>query len=153
MHRKWTLRALIAASAALGLFLLFAVTLQVPAVGKTIGSPQACGTCHVMTHEVVTLENSSHRDLACLECHAPSGFIEKPVEEFKASSRHIYYFLTDSTPDVIKPQEHSRKVVQGNCEKCHNSLTSTDAQVHQKDSGRYCFDCHREVPHGRHQRN
>ncbi len=152
MFRKWSFRLMIVVGAALGVFLLLAVTLQVPAVGKTIGSPQACGTCHVMKQEVVTLEHSSHRDLACLDCHAAQGFIDKPIDELKSSGRHIYYFLTDNTPDIIKPQEHSRKVVQANCEKCHAATVDT-VHAPYNESGRFCFDCHREVPHSRPLRN
>lgn len=150
MLEKWGLRAMIAIVAAVGLFVVLAFTLQVPAVGKTIGSAQACGTCHVMTHEVITLEKSAHRDLACLECHAAGGFLEKPIEEIKSASVHMYVFMTGA-PDVIKPTETSRKIAQENCIRCHAGLND---KVHTKaDSERFCFECHRATPHGTPRRN
>jgi cytochrome c nitrite reductase small subunit len=152
MMRKWGLRALVGLGAVLGLFLIMAFALQVPAVGKTIGSPKACGTCHVMTYEVVTLERSSHRQLACLDCHSPSGFVEKPVEEMKSASRHMYVFLTGATPAVIKPTHQSREIIQQNCESCHGAIFGK-THIQKEISGRYCFECHRDVPHGRPLRN
>lgn len=152
MLNKWGFRALVTVTAAMVIFLIAAVALQVPAVGKTIGSPQACGTCHVMTYEVVTLEKSAHRDLACLDCHAAKGFFEKPVEEIKSASVHLYVFMTDTVPDVIKPTETSRKIAQENCLRCHSGLND---RVHasQAETGRFCFECHRATPHGTPLRN
>ncbi len=153
MLRKWSARAAIALGTIVGLFLLVAVVLQVPAVGQTIGSPKACGTCHVMTYEVVTLEHSAHHNLACLDCHAATGFVEKPVEEFKSATRHLYIFITDKTPDVIHPLEESRKIVQENCVRCHTSTLGDTHLATQKEAERYCFECHRETPHGTPLRN
>lgn len=152
MLKKWGLRSLIAIGAVVGLFLVFAFTLQVPAVGKTIGSTQACGTCHVMTYEVKTLQKSAHRDLSCLDCHSPKGFVEKPVDELKSASRHMYVFLTGATPDVIKPLHESKETIQANCASCHAQLTAK-AHIASGDLGKYCFDCHRDTPHGRPLRN
>lgn len=152
MVRKWGIRALILLGASFGAFLIFASALQVPAVGKTIGSPQACGTCHVMTYEVVTLEKSSHRDLVCLDCHAPTGFFEKPVEEIKSASWHMWVFMTNTTPDVIKPTQNSREITQARCVQCHATLHG-NTKVESHDRGRLCFECHREVPHGTPLRN
>jgi len=152
MLKKWGLRSLIAIGAGVGLFLMIAFALQVPAVGKAIGSPQACGTCHVMTYEVVTLERSAHHQLSCLDCHAAKGFIEKPVEEFKSATRHMAIFLTGATPDVIKPLEESREIVQANCMSCHAQVNSKVSNTHNV-TGRYCFECHRDTPHGTPLRN
>lgn len=152
MFRKWGLRLLIVMGAALMLFFVFAAALQVPAVGKTIGSAKTCSTCHVMNYEAQTLQRSAHRDLACLDCHSPHGFLEKPVEEIKSASRHLYIFMTGSTPDVITPQHSSREIVQGNCAGCH-AATVGKTHAADKDLGRFCFDCHRDVPHGRPLRN
>lgn len=152
MLRKWGLRGLILLGAAFGAFLIIAFTLQIPAVGKTIGSPQACGTCHVMDYEVTTLAKSAHRDLACLDCHGAQGFVEKPVEEVKSASRHLFIFMTNATPDVIKPQHESLEIIQSNCAQCHAQRIE---QVHvgNAETGKFCFDCHRNVPHGRPLRN
>ncbi|HYF95331.1 MAG TPA: hypothetical protein VD969_24225 [Symbiobacteriaceae bacterium] len=152
MLKKWGLRALVTATATMVLFLAAAFALQVPAVGKSIGSPQACGTCHSMTYEVVTLSKSAHRDLACLDCHAATGLFEKPVEEIKSASVHLYVTLTNTMPDVIKPTHKSREIVQENCLRCHAGLNET-VHASQVKTDRLCFDCHRATPHGTPLRN
>lgn len=148
MFKKWALRTAVFLGAVVGLFLMVAIALQVPAVGKTMGSTQACGTCHAMASEVATFQRSAHRDLSCLDCHSPRGFLEKPIDEVKTSYRHISVFVTDSTPDVIRPSDHARQTIQENCAACHAQLVS---KVHVSDAGtgKFCFDCHRDTPHGR----
>jgi cytochrome c nitrite reductase small subunit len=150
MYKRWGFRSLAFLGACVCLFLVFAFALQVPAVGKTIGSPKACGTCHVMTYEVQTLTRSAHRDLSCLDCHSPKGFVEKPVDEIKSASRHLFIFVSGTTPDVIKPLHSSKETIQENCTACHAKIGGIP---HIAESGRYCFDCHRETPHGRPLRN
>lgn len=150
MNKKWGLRALLVFGASIALFLMFAFALQVPAVGKTMGSPQSCGLCHVMGYEVETLQKSAHRDLSCLECHSPKGFLEKPIDELKTASRHLYVFTTGQTPDVIKPNHAAKEIIQENCASCHNAITGP---THVETQGRFCFECHRDTPHGRPLRN
>jgi len=153
MTRKWVIRALFTVGAAIGAFLIFAVALQVPAIGDTMGSPQACGTCHVMTREVVTLERSAHHQLACLDCHSPTGFFEKPVEEIQSASRHLFIFMTNQTPDIIKPLEHSRQIVQSRCVQCHSGTLGDSHAADSSNGSMLCFECHRETPHGTPLRN
>lgn len=153
MLQKWGLRFMIVLVICVGLFIAFAFTLQVPAVGKTIGSSKACGTCHVMTYEVLTLEKSAHRDLSCLDCHAPKGFVDKPVAELKSASRHMFIFMTNTTPDVIKPYDESRRIVQNNCASCHAKTVGKTHANDFEELGKFCFDCHRDTPHGRPLRN
>lgn len=153
MSSKWGKRVLIIVGAVFGAFLLLAIALQVPAVGQTIGSPEACGTCHVMTKQVVTLERGVHRDLACVECHVPTGFIEKPVEEIRSASRHAYIFVTNQTPDIIQPTHSSRQIIQAQCADCHSAtLRETSVAEHGPD-GLLCFECHRDTTHGMPLRN
>jgi cytochrome c nitrite reductase small subunit len=152
MLKKWGPRALIGLGALLGLFLVFAFALSVPAVGQTIGSPKACNTCHVMQSEVKSLSVDVHRDLACTDCHSARGFVEKPVDELKTASRHLFIFVSNTTPDVIKPAHGTRELIQENCVACHALLVS-NVHASMVQSGRLCFDCHREVPHGTPRRN
>ena len=58
-------------------------------------------------------------------------------------------------PQVIRIKEAGKEVVQQNCLRCHSNLV---ANVKIKDvmydevqhgEGKLCWECHREVPHGR----
>lgn len=142
---KWGKRLLITAAGLLGFYLLAAAVLQVPAVGKAMGSAEACGTCHLMEPEIKSLERSAHKDLACLDCHSAHGFWQKPVDEVRSASVHLWVTLTRSEPDVVRLAEHSRETLQANCKACHATLVK---DVHLSDpSKQRCTDCHRATPH------
>jgi cytochrome c nitrite reductase small subunit len=55
---------------------------------------------------------------------------------------------------VIRITDPSKKVVQMNCVRCHEHVNDrvhtkmTLAQV-KHGEGKFCWECHREVPHGR----
>ena len=58
-------------------------------------------------------------------------------------------------PQVIHIKDAGKEVVQNNCIRCHEHLL-TDNKMAQKSglfqhhrSDRTCWECHREVPHGR----
>ncbi|HYF91589.1 MAG TPA: NapC/NirT family cytochrome c [Symbiobacteriaceae bacterium] len=142
----WGLRLLVTAGGLFGLFLLVAALLQVPAVGKAMGSNEACGTCHLMTPEIDSKTRSAHRDLSCLDCHSPHGFWAKPIDEAKVSARHVYVTLTHTEPDVVKLTESGFKTVEANCRDCHASLFEN---LHGGAPARNCTDCHRATPHDR----
>ena len=150
--KKWGIRSLIAVGLALGLCVLFAAVLQYPVVGQAIGSPAACGTCHVMAHEVETLATSPHSETACLDCHSAIGFVAKPVDEVKTAARHAYVFMTNKTPDIIKPDHHALKIVQDNCVRCHAD-TLGNTHIDRTGTTGYCFECHRNTTHSTPVRN
>jgi len=64
-------------------------------------------------------------------------------------------FTLRAEPQVIQIKEEGKHVVQQNCIRCHTDLI-TDAEMntiqpefHSDRSDRQCWECHREVPHGR----
>jgi cytochrome c nitrite reductase small subunit len=70
--------------------------------------------------------------------------------------RHATIFTLRNEPQVIYIKEEGAKAVQKNCIRCHNNLITDNrilSKTHQFDDfrteGRYCWTCHREVPHGR----
>ncbi|GAA4832289.1 hypothetical protein GCM10023331_16890 [Algivirga pacifica] len=58
-------------------------------------------------------------------------------------------------PQVIQIKEASANVVQNNCQRCHShqnenvATTGIDLEARNHGEGKMCWDCHREVPHGR----
>ena len=58
-------------------------------------------------------------------------------------------------PQVIRIKEAGKKAVQQNCVRCHSNLihpVSLRAISNKNiidEENRYCWDCHRETPHGR----
>ncbi|WP_232834943.1 cytochrome c nitrite reductase small subunit [Pleomorphovibrio marinus] len=119
--------------------------------------PQACVNCHVMTPQYITWTHSSHREVAhCNDCHVPHDNVLNKYY-FKASDGlyHSTIFTLRAEPQVIKARKASINVIQNNCIRCHQDQV-TDAKLmdmvadHQhKRTDRLCWECHREVPHGK----
>lgn len=119
--------------------------------------PKACVNCHVMAPQFATWERGSHGKVTtCNDCHVPQdNFINKYF--FKASDglRHSFMFTFRLEPQVIQIKHAGKKAVQQNCIRCHSnvihpiSLRAISAKSIIQEEERYCWDCHRETPHGR----
>ncbi|WP_430810903.1 MULTISPECIES: cytochrome c nitrite reductase small subunit [unclassified Carboxylicivirga] len=119
--------------------------------------PTTCVNCHIMAPQYATWSHSAHREVAtCNDCHVPHNNVFNTYY-FKAKDgmRHASVFTMRAEPQVIFIKEEGQKVVQQNCVRCHEYLITDDkllAQVpdmHQNIDDRYCWECHRETPHGR----
>jgi cytochrome c nitrite reductase small subunit len=121
-------------------------------------APEACINCHIMAPYYATWFHSSHaRNTTCNDCHVPH---ENAVRKwaFKATDgmRHVAVFLTYNEPQVIRAHEASNEVIMENCIRCHTQLNTEfvksgkiDYMQAQAGAGKACWDCHREVGHGR----
>lgn len=119
--------------------------------------PEACVNCHVMTPHYATWFHSSHRERAnCNDCHVPhDNVIKKYLFKAQDGLRHASIFSTYSEPQVIMIKDAGKSVVQQNCIRCHEhtvnpiSASNVTFENHQHGKGHLCWDCHRQVPHGR----
>jgi cytochrome c nitrite reductase small subunit len=127
------------------------------AVSYLSDDPQACVNCHLMTPQYVTWNHSSHREVAhCNDCHVPhNNVFNKYFFKAKDGLYHASVFTLRAEPQVIKAKPPSVEVIQDNCVRCHVDQV-TDAKMtgfvkdhHEKRTDRLCWECHREVPHGR----
>ena len=119
--------------------------------------PRACVNCHVMSPQYATWERSSHgKNTTCSDCHVPQDNVVRKYY-FKASDglRHATMFTLRMEPQVIQIKDAGREVVQENCIRCHAnylhpvSLRAINAKAIYEGHEQVCWDCHREVPHGR----
>ena len=114
-------------------------------------SPETCVNCHVMNTQYVTWQHSSHAQVAtCNDCHVPHDNIVSHYG-FKAKDGlwHSTVFTMHWEPQVIHLSKGAVPVVEENCRRCHAQVVEDVSQsVHQPGDER-CWDCHREVPHGR----
>lgn len=153
---NWKVPVIIAAGIFFGLVLLILHISN--ATSYLSDDPRACINCHVMTTQYASWQRSSHARVAtCNDCHVPHGNIISKYA-FKASDglRHTTMFTFRLEPQVITIKEAGINVVQENCRRCHEhqvdqSYLSRPINVAEKEAGvgRFCWDCHREVPHGR----
>lgn len=126
------------------------------AVSYLSDDPETCINCHVMTPQYVTWNHSSHREVAnCNDCHVPhDNALNKYYFKAKDGLRHATIFTLRGEPQVIKIKEEGIGVVQQNCIRCHahvneNVSTKVTSEMANHGEGKLCWDCHREVPHGR----
>lgn len=119
--------------------------------------PKTCVNCHIMAPQYATYSHSSHREWAhCNDCHVPhNNVINKYYFKAKDGLRHSTMFTLRREPQVIFIHEAGSEVVHQNCIRCHEKLLADEKMAshypgfsHNK-TDRPCWECHREVPHGR----
>jgi len=120
-------------------------------------TPETCMNCHIMAPQYATWSHGSHREATnCNDCHVPhDNVFRKYFFKAKDGLRHATIFTLRAEPQVIFIKEAGIEVVRENCIRCHENLL-TDSKLllltNEFDhfrSGRLCWECHREVPHGR----
>jgi cytochrome c nitrite reductase small subunit len=152
---KWRFPVMVISSILLGVFLF---TLYVSKAHSYLSdNPETCTNCHIMAPQYATWNHSSHREVAnCNDCHVPhNNFLNKYYFKGKDGLRHATIFTLRNEPQVIFIREEGSEVVHKNCIRCHSqqindpklSASVEGHQAHMQD--RKCWDCHREVPHGR----
>jgi len=127
------------------------------AVSYLSDNPETCVNCHVMRSEFASWQHSSHKEVAvCNDCHVPhNNVVNKYLFKAKDGLRHATMFTFHLEPQVIKMHEAGQAVVQKNCQNCHETLNAQvgllaiGLEEKEHGQGKLCWDCHREVPHGR----
>jgi cytochrome c nitrite reductase small subunit len=153
--KEWRFGVTLLLAILIGLFLFIVHAAR--ATSYLSDDPKACVNCHVMAPQFATWERGSHGKVTnCNDCHVPQdNFISKYF--FKASDglRHSFMFTFRLEPQVIQIKDAGKKAVQQNCIRCHSNVihpVSLRAISNKKiidEEERYCWDCHRETPHGR----
>ena len=119
-------------------------------------NPATCVNCHVMAPYHATWERGSHGKVAtCNDCHIPhDNFVKSFLFKAQDGMRHSYVFTFRLEPQVIRIKQAGKEVVQQNCIRCHSnqihpiSVRAISARKIQEEGDGYCWDCHRETPHG-----
>lgn len=152
---KWRLPVVLVTGIFIG---ISAFTLYVSKAHSYLSdNPKTCTNCHIMSPQYATWNHSSHRMVAnCNDCHVPhNNVFNKYYFKAKDGLRHASIFTLRREPQVIFIREEGAKVVHDNCIRCHSKLLNDPKlmvsvkglDVHRTD--RKCWECHREVPHGR----
>lgn len=119
--------------------------------------PETCTNCHIMAPQYATWSHSSHREWThCNDCHVPhNNVINKYYFKAADGLRHATIFTLRREPQVIRIRHAGIGVVQENCIRCHDQILhgfkylAGESIQHREATERLCWDCHREVPHGR----
>lgn len=127
------------------------------AVSYLSDKPETCVNCHLMAPQFATWNHSSHREVAhCNDCHVPhNNAVNKFYFKARDGMRHATIFTMRAEPQVIMILDAGQKVVKQNCIRCHekiftdNFMEAMNPEMAMMRKDRQCWDCHREVPHGR----
>lgn len=119
--------------------------------------PETCVNCHIMAPQYATWSHSAHREVTnCNDCHVPhNNTVNKYFFKAKDGMRHATIFTLRAEPQVIFIKEAGQRVVKQNCIRCHekvledNRMSSVNGAFTAMRTDRQCWECHREVPHGR----
>ncbi len=111
-------------------------------------NPTTCNNCHVMDYVYEGWYHASHQNFAtCNDCHTPHAFLQKYFVKARSGLNHVTHFTLGNIPEPLRAKPDTDNIIQGNCLRCHETAVSMIADG-TLDSGRYCFDCHRNSAHG-----
>lgn len=153
--QKWKLPVIVVLAIFSGLIVFVFTVSNAPSYISD--KPETCVNCHIMAPQYATWFHSSHRENAhCNDCHVPHNNVaNKYYFKAKDGLRHATVFTLRNEPQVIFIKDEGKEVVHENCIRCHTDLindtkllTRAPVYYHHRTE-RKCWDCHREVPHGR----
>lgn len=152
---RWRIPVLLVSGILAGLFFYLAYISRL--TSYLSDDPSNCMNCHIMAPQYSTWSHSAHREITnCNDCHVPhNNVFNKYYFKARDGMRHATMFTLRKEPQVIFIKEEGKHVVQDNCIRCHSDLITDEkvmnftAQIHHSRSERFCWDCHRETPHGR----
>ena len=151
-----TIIAIISGGVICGLFGYTAYAFRM--VSYLSDNPATCMNCHIMAPYYATWSHSSHaQNTTCNDCHVPhNNVVQKWMFKGKDGMRHASVFLMNREPQVIQAIEGSATVIMNNCIRCHEQLNTEfvktgniNYKMAKAGEGKACWDCHREVPHGK----
>ena len=108
----------------IGMFGMFAYVVHASKMVSYLSEdPKVCINCHTMNTEYATWQHSSHRERAtCVDCHlSHESFVDKILAKSRDGFKHSYAMTFRTYLDDQMSGQLARK----------------------------CWDCHRNVPHGR----
>jgi nitrate/TMAO reductase-like tetraheme cytochrome c subunit len=120
--------------------------------------PTFCGSCHVMTPYYESWKHSSHRNVACVDCHIPPGVTAELRKKYEALSMVARYFTgTYGTnpwaeiDDLACLKCHERRLLSGK-ELFGDVLFDHAAHLAGMRRGKTlrCTSCHSQIVQGSH---
>lgn len=105
-----------------------------------------CSSCHIMEQAAVTHKLSTHANLSCNDCHAPTVLLSKLPFKAMEGTRDVWVNTLGNPQLPLFANLTTKHVVNENCKHCH---AMTNINVASMDAKPFCIDCHRNVQHMR----
>lgn len=114
-----------------------------------MSTPGFCGSCHEMKPYLTSWQQSSHKDVNCLNCHSEpglTGFVKEKIVGMRETIKHFTGFETPI-------QGHA---FESRCYECHENIREVEKGKVVKvphglhlDNGMKCSSCHEGFVHGK----
>ncbi|MDF1553751.1 MAG: NapC/NirT family cytochrome c [Deferrisomatales bacterium] len=154
-RQHWKGMVIFGVVAFFGLIALMVVVLEATA------SPKFCAMCHNMQTYIESWEQSSHKQVNCIECHFKPGTLNLLKGKWQAQT-HVVYKITGKEPSRSHTQISDESCLR---EGCHSlsDLGATDVTFkgvsfnHRSHTGELragkrlrCVSCHSQIVQGEH---
>jgi nitrate/TMAO reductase-like tetraheme cytochrome c subunit len=157
------LRALLARGPlrALGLMTALLIGIGIVGLGAAVemtSRPRFCGSCHIMRPYYESWKHSSHRNIACVECHIAPGVTAEIRKKWEALSMVTRYFTgTYGTNPWTEIEDaaclrcHERRLLMGK-ETIGDVLFDHSNHLSEMRRGKTlrCTSCHSQIVQGSH---
>ena len=112
-----------------------------------VEEPRFCGGCHSMEESYQSWQASSHRSVACTECHLPhDGLATKLIAKASSGLVDVYHETMRDYQNQRLLSEKGHSYLSDNCVRCHEYTVQNVSIVSgEKD----CVSCHRMLVHKR----
>jgi nitrate/TMAO reductase-like tetraheme cytochrome c subunit len=143
-----------------GVFLLALLSLGTYGTVQHTARSEFCNSCHIMEPYYESWQASSHKDVACIECHYEPGALETFEGKFKALSQLAKYVTRTagtkpwaevSDQSCMRSGCHSVRMLEGPVE---FGRVKFDHRHHLLESRRgrrlRCVSCHSQIVQGEH---
>ncbi|HAL30474.1 MAG TPA: hypothetical protein DCP20_07130 [Coriobacteriia bacterium] len=116
--------------------------------GVTTASRAACESCHADSQHITSEEIDVHRNVRCVACHEPGGWVAKATANLGARAAHVVRGANGTTGGV-----YGTGISSAGCLRCHAAALEgttgpSDRGVMMSHAepvraGAECIDCHR----------
>jgi hypothetical protein len=80
---------------------------------------KTCASCHEIGPSVRSFSTSSHRDLACKECHGTA--LSNGIHSMKEKGKMVVSHFGNNIPEQIRLDEQQMLAIMEDCQRCHAS--------------------------------
>jgi hypothetical protein len=101
-------------------FLLLVLAFLAFYSGWNAASPtKTCASCHEISHSVDLWAESTHRNIACKECHGTA--LSEGMHSLKEKGAMLFHHSSKINPDDVRISEDQRLEVMQRCIACHQT--------------------------------
>ena len=80
---------------------------------------KTCASCHEISHSVDLWGESTHRNIACKECHGTA--LSEGIHSLKEKGAMVFHHISKIKPEDVRISEDQQQMVLQRCADCHQA--------------------------------